>query len=319
MTPREHARAWAREIFEHTWTAERFRLELTKETMPTQRSLKRPVYRAEFAVWERTGVAIVRLDRAGCVRGVRYPVSDDDLPPDPEPIDLEHAPEAACRAAIAVAGPGQQIRAAARLVERAHVDLVLTLEHLPPDGTIAIELDPGDGRRLSYTAQPFLRGSTRSAALNRTAAIKRARAALQISDAARLTRAELVLTSGGARVWRIRWRIEGAPGEASGFVRALINARSGLIAGLLIDLRVGIDHQARPPQDVSQRRLDEFVRLRFGPHASASPLVPGATQVGEDYVGAWLSVITTPKRLVRATVVGERIELGKLRLLKRAG
>src|SRR5690606_3363078 len=147
---------------------------------------------------------------------------------------------------------------------RGGAEVAVVVERAQPDGELVVDLDATTGERLGLLARPVLRGSTRSAALGRRAAVAHARAqAPVLPPGARLGRARLAHTHLG-RVWRVRW-----DGDDEALVVTL-HARSGRLCGWERVTRGAASTQAGTRAEAAAA-LRLAVDLRVGPAAHVSP------------------------------------------------
>lgn len=290
--------------------AGRFRLELEEGRWRHVRALGRERYQARFRLWEALGWAEVELPREGSPR-VQLSAG--------EPLELAAgalAPELVERALGAALREAEQLEARplrARQVRaapgrRGCAAVSVLLERHPPDGRLVIDLDPGAGGRVGWLCLPLLRGSTRSAALSRPSALRRARAALDLPPGARLTSARLIRSRAG-RTWRLRWEVEGA--ASAGALVASLNARTGRVAVFLST--VGPRQRVLPAaaaRETAERELRRAVVRRLGPGARLGGVVPGAVGADGELRAAWLAAVLGPDGAVfRAVLDRGRVSL----------
>jgi len=193
--------------------------------------------------------------------------------------------------------------------------LRITWEWAPDDGWLTVELDPESGARLAYRCEPFFRGSRRSGALARRTAVARARDEAKPPPGARIVRAQLT-TSGGRRVWRIRWRVE--QGDWVGTVVACLNARSGILAERAAYLRPALTlrDDERSSRAEAERELGIAVRIRLGSEVVMGPPVPGVILVKRVPMPAWMTAVTDAEgRVWRASVSST----GRVRIVRVRG
>lgn len=309
--PDAAARAWAAEILETRWQPVRFRLELEDERWVTSPGAERPHYQARFRVWELAGLA--RLD------------DGDDrcaFPADPErlvelaqrcapPADPELVRRALERAAGSLPpGLSLQVRGAVREALRRSTRHWVVIEKSGGDGQVVIDYDPLSERRLGYLCCPFYRGSTRSAALSRESAVRRAQGLLGIPPGSRLSRAKVVKSNLG-RVWRLRWEVDTA--EETGAIAASLNARTGAVCVFFstvaprpLLLTAGVPSRERAALEIAR-----VARAELGDDLVIGQPVPAAFDAGSGTPRAgWIAVIRAPdRRLYRALHDGERVEL----------
>lgn len=299
---RARAEVLARQVLERRWAPERFRLELEGERVRRQRALLRPLYVASFQVWERAEVALV--DDAQ----VRYPMPREEPSP-PEVAAPEEVRAAALAAANALRpGEGHEVE----LVRRGpagpyHVEL----RRLPPDGRLTVELDPRDGAWVGYCCLPLYRGSSRCAALGRSGAVSRARAALELPPRARLVYTRLEQRPLG-RLWSLRWEVREGP--ARGHIHVDLNARTGAVCRLTRSLeQVPTLAGERDARQEAEHALQLEVAVRLGDGACLGPLVPGAVTRRGRARPAWLAVVLLRGAVYRATLCDGRVRLERPR------
>ena len=285
-------RAWAAELLGEDLRG-RFRLEWLSEALIPVPFHRRRVYRLGADLWQPSGLA--RLTPGG---RLLYPVDPEPLsgPRPPQPALGEEEPPAppvpSDRAfeAAALRHGGARFRVRAWAADAAGV--WLWLERCEPWGRLELDLDPLDQRPLGYSAPFRLVDSRRRVALQRHSVVVRTRAALGIpadtplafSRLYREWRGRLPTPGGKARVWCLRWRLRG---PRQGRVRAYVNAHTGEIAELALDL-VAAAGQPRGPAPT--QRVRELVRERLGVGCVVGALIPGHTG-GASARACWLGVV----------------------------
>lgn len=298
---RQTALGWAEELL----PAPRWRLELANETARRHRGTGRAGYRLRLRVWEPAGTACVRLLDAA--PAVAFPFASDDLGEHEEVGEQEAGEDGrvvldAALAAARAQWPGGElnVRGLARRRVRGGAEWLVRLERARRDGFVVVDLDSATGDRLGLLAAPLLRGSRRSAALTRAAAVVRAREQVHgLPDGMRLRRARL-MRSEGSRVWRVHWEDETAG------VAVTLNARTGRLCSWDRTLPVETRLSAFPARDEAARELSLAVVLQLGDAARLSVPVAGA-RAGRP---VWFAVAQTPDgRLFRATLDRGRVDL----------
>lgn len=316
MDYRDRARDWATEILADRWLTTRFRLELEGERVVMHKRLGRQIYQATFRIWERAGVAEIQSGQSGPIR-VRYPVPLEDLDPSPEAVQLSSSEGAAVRgAAIRAATPQREgypleVREIERRAgSRGARCFLVHLEEARPDGALVIELDPLDGERIGYSCPPFCRGSTRSVALGRFEAVKRARAALALPATYWVAHSSLKARARAGRVWVFRFEIRGAPQR--GWIKATLNARTGVLCeySRIVREPASLDPESLTREE-AEHTLRNSVRARLGQLAQIGQPAQGAVLRKGKLVTAWLSVVLAPRGVYRATLAEGRVCLRK--------
>ncbi len=316
MDYRELAEAWANEILTSRWAETRYRLELLHEQVVMHRHLERQLYRATFRVWEHAGVAEVRLDRRGNVAGVRYPLPLDEIASEPgavPPTQPDEVLEAATRAAVRVAkGQHACTQLEERRVERYDRQgpgLLVHLDQAKPDGQLVVELDPLGAKRVGFVCMPFFRGSTRSTALGKWAAVKRAQQAVELPPTAWVAYSAL-RTKPAGREWTFRFELRGQP--ELGWIKLTLNARTGALCGYSRVLRKRrVLDPAKLTDDEAARLLQAAARTRLGVKALVGEPIASAVVRGGKLVPAWLAVVVAPRGVYRATLAEGKVSMRK--------
>lgn len=342
----DRARAWAEAALELAGR-EGARLEPTRAIVLVDARAGRPVWEIRLSVWEPAGTATVRLGRRTEVVLGDDPALDlADLATSPLPAGDRRLADAATvalaelRARDARARPpagvqAGKVRWASRSVRgglvRGELVARVELEKHEPDGVIAVRLDATTGERLGLHCPLLQRGSRRSTALGRTAAVARARrwlTQLEARDSGadageraaepdaprgltespraglpQLVRARLSVQP-ESRTWLMRFRLK-EPGSARE-VAVVLNSRTGAV----ITLRVVAAWRAETSLAQAEADLTVLARVRLGPAARVGSLIEGAREGKR----VWLGVVhVADGRLYRATVERGRVRFQKIR------
>ncbi|MCA8926348.1 MAG: hypothetical protein KDD82_31360 [Planctomycetes bacterium] len=314
MDPDSTARTWAAEILETQWRPARFRLELEEERWRSSPGVARQHYQARYRVWELAGLA--RVDRGPQPEPPAFPAETERLvelaercaPPE-DPALVAQALELA-RGALP---PGLSLRTRGVCSEsrrRGATRHWVVIEKSAPDGQIVIDYDPQGERRLGYLCGPFYRGSTRSAALSRASAVRRAQQVLGVPEGSRLSRARVVKGAMG-RVWRLRWEVDTQ--HETGAITASLNARTGAVCVYFSTVapRPQLCAEGVPTLERAAREIALAARAELGEGLEISEPIPTAVgfQTGAPRA-AWVAVIRAPDRkLYRALHDGRGVRL----------
>lgn len=324
------ARAWAEEIVAGgPWGPERFRVELADQRWVVGRGGQERC-QVRFRLWEACGWARVELDTAARARRVVLPpgASGEPLPGAPPAPQLVERAAAAAFQLAAERGELRPLRA--REVRReapsprqeaGELALGFLLERHPVDGRLVVDLDPpaedeppglSGPLRVGFLCEPLFRHTNRSAALSRGAAVRRARAALELPAAARLVAARLCREERG-RVWKLRWKVDDP--ALQGALLATLNARTGRVGLLVNTVRPRPQVERTGGERASaERQLRRAVARRLGPEAQVGGVVRGASRGERAWRETWLAAVRAPDGALFSAVLDQ----GKV-VLRRTG